>query len=254
MWDHCGMSTRHDSSPSFVSPVVTKCASMFNVLLSLTKDGSAQSVCASPENSSRDHLINTVYKQYRLRQRVLEPYRRIKNALKKLQEEYAQSKESNLFARYMRMQHMIYEVTILEKQYWQLLDIPGPGASEPATDYVMRVMEILDDAKATPQRSGISGLLSATFSVDKTRDATLYESIKKMSTNELRKECDRMYMDLYKLIRKYLSLRKIVKDLYSEYRASRFLPMVPRYALLKAMIKNILRAPAFAEVCHEVTE
>uniref|UniRef100_A0A0M3IWT7 ANF_receptor domain-containing protein n=1 Tax=Ascaris lumbricoides TaxID=6252 RepID=A0A0M3IWT7_ASCLU len=69
-------------------------------------------------------------------------------------------------------------VTILEKQYWQLLDIPGPGASEPATDYVMRVMEILDDAKATPQRSGISGLLSATFSVDKTRDATLYESIK----------------------------------------------------------------------------
>uniref|UniRef100_A0A0M3HLY6 Si:dkey-34m19.3 n=1 Tax=Ascaris lumbricoides TaxID=6252 RepID=A0A0M3HLY6_ASCLU len=61
-------------------------------------------------DSSRDHLINTVYKQYRLRQRVLEPYRRIKNALKKLQEEYAQSKESNLFARYMRMQHMIHEV------------------------------------------------------------------------------------------------------------------------------------------------
>ncbi|VDM26837.1 unnamed protein product [Toxocara canis] len=61
-------------------------------------------------DSSRDHLINTVYKQHRLRQRILEPYRRIKNALKKMQDEYAQSKEDNLFARYMRMQHMIHEV------------------------------------------------------------------------------------------------------------------------------------------------
>ncbi|KHN86747.1 hypothetical protein Tcan_07015 [Toxocara canis] len=227
---------------------------MFNVLFSLAKDGSSQSPCASPGNSSRDHLINTVYKQHRLRQRILEPYRRIKNALKKMQDEYAQSKEDNLFARYMRMQHMIHEVTILEKQYWQLLDVPGPGASEPATDYVRRVMEILDDVKAMPQRTGIAGLLNSTFNVDRTRDATLFESIKKMSTSELRKECDQMYLDLYKLIKKYLGLRKIVKDLYSEYRASRFLPMVPRYALLKTMIKNVLRAPEFAEVCHESTE
>ncbi|VDK60895.1 unnamed protein product [Anisakis simplex] len=227
---------------------------MFNVLFSLASDGGSQSPCASPGSSSRDHLLNTVYKQHRLRQRVLEPYRRIKNALKKMQTEYSQSKENNMFARYMRMQSMIHEVTILEKQYWQLLDIPGPGASEPATDYVIRVMEILDDVKSAPQRTGIAGLLSATFNVDKTRDATLFDSIKKMSTAELRKECDRMYLDLYKLIKKYLSLRKIVKNLYSDYRASRFLPMVPRYTLLKAMIKNVLRAPAFAEVCHETTE
>lgn len=62
-------------------------------------------------DSSRDQLISTVYKQHRARHRMLEPYRRLKNALKKLQDEYLESKEhKNLLTRYTQMQHMIHEV------------------------------------------------------------------------------------------------------------------------------------------------
>ena len=38
------------------------------------------------------------------------------------------------------------------------------------------------------------------------------------------------------------------------YEATRHYPIVPRYSLLKDMIKTILRSPAFAEVCHENDE
>lgn len=61
--------------------------------------------------SSREELISTVYKQYRIRARLLEPYRRLKNALKKMQDDYAESKEHNMFLRYSHMQHMVHEVS-----------------------------------------------------------------------------------------------------------------------------------------------
>lgn len=60
--------------------------------------------------SSRDGLITTVYKLRRTHVRILEPYRRLKNALKKMQDEYLQSKENNLVARYSKFDHMIREV------------------------------------------------------------------------------------------------------------------------------------------------
>ena len=74
------------------------------------------------------------------------------------------------------------------------------------------------------------------------------------STEELRRECDRLYTELYKLIRKYLGLRKVVQELTESFQDTRFYPIVPRYPLLKTMIKRVLRAPAFAEICHEINE
>lgn len=75
-----------------------------------------------------------------------------------------------------------------------------------------------------------------------------------MSTDGLRKECDQLYRELYKLIRKYQNLRSTLQDLADAYQDSRFFPILPRYYLLKNMIKRVLRAPAFAEICHEASE
>jgi hypothetical protein len=112
---------------------------MFNVLFSLAKDTSASATpISSPASSSRDGLITTVHKLYRTRARVMEPYRRLKNALKKMQDEYLQSKEHNIFVRYSNMQQMIHEVVLLEKQYWQLLDLPFQEPSEAQNTYVLR--------------------------------------------------------------------------------------------------------------------
>jgi hypothetical protein len=88
---------------------------MFNVLFSLAKDTSNAngSPVASPASSSRDGLITTVYKLHRTRARILEPYRRLKRAIIKMQDEYLQSKEHNIFVRYSNLQHMIREVILI---------------------------------------------------------------------------------------------------------------------------------------------
>uniref|UniRef100_A0A7E4UZB7 GED domain-containing protein n=1 Tax=Panagrellus redivivus TaxID=6233 RepID=A0A7E4UZB7_PANRE len=232
---------------------------MFNVLFSLAKDGGSSAVpVASPGSSSRDNLIATVYKQLKTRAKILEPYRRLKNALKNLQDEYLQSKDNNVFMRYSRMQHMIHEVILLEKQYWQLVDIPAQEISESPNAYVFKVMSLLEErsSQPPPKTGGIASLLGATMLnvADKTKDQNLYEQIRNKSTDDLRRECDRLYTELFKLIRKYLGLRRVVQELTSSFQDSRFYPIVPRYPLLKTMIKRVLRAPAFSEICHEASE
>uniref|UniRef100_A0AC35FLD9 Uncharacterized protein n=1 Tax=Panagrolaimus sp. PS1159 TaxID=55785 RepID=A0AC35FLD9_9BILA len=233
---------------------------MFNVLFSLAKDNNASSTpIASPGSSNRENLITTVYKQHRTRAKILEPYRRLKNALKNMQDEYLQSKDNNVFLRYNNMKHMIHEVILLEKQYWQLVDIPPQEVSESPNTYVLKIINLLDEKGGQPpaiKSGGIAALLGAQMInvTDRTKDQNLHEQIRTKSTDELRKECDRLYVELYKLIRKYLGLRRVVQDLTESFQDTRFYPIVPRYPLLKTMIKRVLRAPAFAEVCHEVNE
>ncbi|KIH68254.1 hypothetical protein ANCDUO_01411 [Ancylostoma duodenale] len=60
--------------------------------------------------SSRDNLINTVYKLHRTRLRILEPYRKLKNALKQLQEDYLKSKDANPIMRYMKLQQSVRDI------------------------------------------------------------------------------------------------------------------------------------------------
>ncbi|TMS38375.1 hypothetical protein L596_005114 [Steinernema carpocapsae] len=235
----------------------TDIGEMFNVLFSLAKESSTVGTpVASPGCSSRDNLVKTVCLQHRSRQKLLDPYRRVKNALKNMQDDYLLSREKNVFLRYMRMQHMICEVIILEKQYWQLLDIPMQEISETPNDYVIRIMQMLDERSGQPVKvGGIASLLGTTVSMaEKTKDQNLYSAVKAKTTDELRKECDRLYIELYKLLKKYLGLRKEVQELSRAYHESRFYPIVPRYIMLKSMIKRVLRAPAFAEICHEVNE
>uniref|UniRef100_A0A914QPU4 Uncharacterized protein n=1 Tax=Panagrolaimus davidi TaxID=227884 RepID=A0A914QPU4_9BILA len=87
-----------------------------------------------------------------------------------------------------------------------------------------------------------------------TKYQNLLEKIRAATTDELRKECDRLYIELYKLIRKYLALRQVVLELSQSFHDSRFYPFILRYPLLKSMVKRVLRAPAFSEICHEINE
>ncbi|CAJ0602982.1 unnamed protein product [Cylicocyclus nassatus] len=239
---------------------VTKSAMdlMFNILLSMAKEGSSD--CpqfTTPGRSSRDNLINTVYKLHRTRLRILEPYRKLKNALKQLQEDYLKSKEANPIMRYMKLQQSVREVVIMEKQYWKLLDIPAQDGAEESNDYVVRIIHLLEETSSAPPSGGIGALLSSTMmgrNVETRVDQSLYDSIKSRKTEELQKDCENMYVQLYKLIRKYQGLRRIIKELHDKYDASRMYPIVPRYPLLKKMIKSALRAPEFADICHEQTE
>lgn len=72
------------------------------------------------------------------------------------------------------------------------------------------------------------------------------------STDELRKENVHLQNYLYKLIKKYANLRALVSQLKNEYNDSKGYPIIPRYTMLKRMIKTTLRSPAFVEVAHEV--
>ncbi|ETN79882.1 hypothetical protein NECAME_09537 [Necator americanus] len=143
---------------------------------------------------------------------------KLKNALKQLQDDYLKSKDSNP---------------------------------------IMRIIHLLEETSSVPPSGGISALLSSTMmgrSVETRVDQSLYDSIKSRKTEELQKDCENMYAQLYKLIKKYQGLRRIIKELHDKYDASRMYPIVPRYPILKKMIKSALRAPEFADICHEQTE
>uniref|UniRef100_A0A1I7X877 GED domain-containing protein n=1 Tax=Heterorhabditis bacteriophora TaxID=37862 RepID=A0A1I7X877_HETBA len=185
----------------------------------MAKEGSSD--CpqfTTPGRSSRDNLINTVYKLHRTRLRILEPYRLIILFLCKIQ-------------------HSVIALILI---------------------LITLIIQLLEETSTpVPPTGGIGALLSSTMMGKTTEsrvDQNLYDSIKSRKTEELQRDCETMYTLLYKLIRKYQGLRRIIKDLHDKYDATRMYPIVPRYPILKKMIKSALRAPEFADICHEQTE
>ncbi|KAL1459596.1 hypothetical protein WDU94_011561 [Cyamophila willieti] len=73
-----------------------------------------------------------------------------------------------------------------------------------------------------------------------------------MITAQIEGENTQMTNDLYRLLKKYTGLRNLIRDLKIEYVDSKVYPIVPRYTMLKDMIKSIMRHPDYMEVCHEV--
>jgi len=109
---------------------------------------------------NRESTITAVYRLLKARERIVESYKRIKGALKKLQNEYLSTKDTvNLISRYSAMKEMVREVFIriklvhkyccllycqivqvvtLEKQYWVLIDVPKQDFNESQVDYITR--------------------------------------------------------------------------------------------------------------------
>uniref|UniRef100_A0A914WEZ0 Uncharacterized protein n=1 Tax=Plectus sambesii TaxID=2011161 RepID=A0A914WEZ0_9BILA len=151
-------------------------------------------------------------------------------------------------------------VIVLDKQYWQLIDLPKQEPSENPTDYVNRIIthmdeRIQDKPGDRPVKGGIGSLLGSTASLaERAKETNLMESLRNKSTEDLRKENERLYADIHRLIKKYQGLRELVQRLRTTYDSSKGYPIIPRYSMLKSMIKEILRAPGFAEICHEANE
>jgi len=105
-----------------------------------------------------------------------------------------------------------------------------------------------------------------------------------MTTAQIEHENTQLINDLYRLLKKYLGLRHLIRvlkvsqsmrrqwaDLTSrenfltclyvlcplrfllqeEYGSSKMYPIFPRYTMLKDMIKGIMHDPDYMEVCHE---
>lgn len=56
------------------------------------------------------NLLDVVYKQYCTKERVNESYQKLKNALKKLHDDYLHRKGGNIFSKYNQIQQIISEV------------------------------------------------------------------------------------------------------------------------------------------------
>ncbi|KAL3099492.1 hypothetical protein niasHS_002947 [Heterodera schachtii] len=234
---------------------------MFNVFMSMAKDGTNGGTMQLGVGgaNSKEQLAIAVYKQYKAKMKLMEPYKRLRTALKHLQTEYAQSKAQNLLMRYTHMQKMIHEVIITERQqHWQqqqiIADLPVQAISETPQAYVLRIASLLDDeAKSMPSSPRVGGaiaqLLGSTICIaERTKDSTFYTSLKAKPIENLQEQCAQLSTDLYRLLHKYQALRSAVRELARAYQHTRFYPLVPRYNLLKAMIKRLLRTPAVVEL------
>uniref|UniRef100_A0A914M4B3 Uncharacterized protein n=1 Tax=Meloidogyne incognita TaxID=6306 RepID=A0A914M4B3_MELIC len=232
-----------------------------NYLPKITVDNdSNKNLIKGPITNNKEQLTNAVYKEYRATSRLSEPYKRLRNAIKRMEEEYSRSKQHNLIMRYMRMQKMIYELVQVEREYWLMVDIPPQAISETPQEYAIRVANLLDEQygrnETSPKPGGaIAQLLGTTMCIaERAKGSTLLNTLRMKSMEDLRNLMGQLSTELYRLIHKYLTLRTAVKDLSRAYQHTRYYPLVPRYNLLKAMIKRIIRSSPISEDDHPKIE
>ncbi|CAG0891766.1 unnamed protein product [Darwinula stevensoni] len=197
----------------------------------------------------REENIQTNEQLRFVRAKVEESYETARHALINLQNKYAESKNvKNVFHRYSLLKAMIKEVVRLDAQYWALMDIPRQEKQEAVSAYVLRACATLQ----TLTKAGEGFKTSAKVAEEEERRRELQARLDVMTTGEIDNENSQLINDLYRLLKKYSSLRLVIRGLKEEYFDSRFYPIFPRYILLKDMIKDVIHAPAFMEVCHEV--
>uniref|UniRef100_A0A915K6X9 Uncharacterized protein n=1 Tax=Romanomermis culicivorax TaxID=13658 RepID=A0A915K6X9_ROMCU len=158
------------------------------------------------------------------------------------------------------MKKMVKEIVALEKQYWILIDVPKQEPSESQMDFIVRILNCLDQrlqaaSNTGAQQAKMTGIASlfagSTQLSDRSKDALLLEQVKSKSTDELRKENTALQNEFYKLLRKYCGLKALATQMRIDFESTRLYPIIPRYSMLKHMIKSALRSPTFMEVCHE---
>ncbi|RWS24274.1 uncharacterized protein B4U80_01296, partial [Leptotrombidium deliense] len=185
--------------------------------------------------------------------KVGESYSTIKNSLTTLHGQYEQSKsEKNILRRYnlfkdSRFTTMIKTVIKLDTQYWVLIEIPKQDKQEPANSYVMRCCSVLE--KSTNSR--IDGKSQTTKQAEDEGKEKERKRLDEMSISEIEEENKQLVNDVFKLIKKYNNLRNVVHELKVAYMDAKLYPFLPRYIMLKDMIKGVLRDPTYVELYHE---
>ncbi|XP_042221497.1 uncharacterized protein LOC121865989 isoform X2 [Homarus americanus] len=203
------------------------------------------------DGQTRDDAIATNHRLRAVRNRLEEAYETARSALLTLHTQYNHSKTTwNVFARYSLLKAMIKEVVRLETEYWQLLDVPRQDKQEPVLAYVLRACTIVEKS----QRSQEQAEKSHRADQEEERKRENSQRLNGMTTSQVLEENTCLTNELFRYLRKYSSLRTLMRELKDDYVESKMYPIVPRYFMLKDMIRDVMRDPAFVEICQEVTQ
>ncbi|KAI5702602.1 hypothetical protein M8J75_001989 [Diaphorina citri] len=198
---------------------------------------------------TKEEVIETNERLRAVRVRLEDSYDIAKKALVNLMTKYAESKSiRNFITRYGELKNMIKEVIRLETEYWKLVDIPKQEKQETVPAFVLRACAIMEKT----QKSGEGVKTAAKMAEEEDKKRERLDRLCDMTTAQIEGENTQMTNDLYRLLKKYTGLRNLIRDLKIEYVDSKVYPIVPRYTMLKDMIKSIMRHPDYMEVCHEV--
>lgn len=179
-------------------------------------------------------------------QKISESYQTVRSALIQLHERYEASKAETVVRRYALFKAMVKDVICLDTQYWVLLDLPKQEKQEQVTSYVLRACATLEKASESRVQDASKANSRAE---EEARERK--QRLDSMSVQEIEEENSQSINDLYRLLKKYSNLRGIVHGLQISYTDAKVYPFIPRYNMLKDMIKCVLRDPCYMEVCHE---
>lgn len=164
----------------------------------------------APSGMSREDVISTNERLRLVRVRLEDSYDTAKQALVTLMNKYGDSKtHRNIFSRYPLLKVMIKEVIRLETQYWTLVEIPRQEKQETVPSYVMRACSIMEKT----QKSGEGVKTSAKLAEEAQDKKDRLERLEIMTTALIEAENTQMINDLYRLLKKYLGLRNLIREL-----------------------------------------
>jgi len=195
----------------------------------------------------RDEVIAINERLRCVRARLDESYKTAKRALIQLHTNYNDSKAVSLMRRYALLKSMIKEVVRLETQYWALVEVPKQEKQEPVPAYVLRACATLEKT----QKPGEGVKTSAKLAEEDEKRRERLDRLETLTSLQIEQENTQLTNDLYRLLKKYAGLRNIIRNLKDSFMNSKMYPIVPRYTILKEMIKTAMRDPNYMEVCHE---
>jgi len=160
------------------------------------------------------------------------------NCLVTLQNQYIESKNvKNVFHRYNQLKSMVKTVQKAELSWPSLSLLPSQCRTESVPQYVEKSAEAI-----------VRSCQSLEEDMRKAEERTIELTSKQVSDSN-----SHLVNDLHRLIKKYQAIRSIVRILLKDFKQSKVYPIVPRYILLRDMVKDATHHPDYKEYCHEAS-
>uniref|UniRef100_A0A914VH23 Uncharacterized protein n=1 Tax=Plectus sambesii TaxID=2011161 RepID=A0A914VH23_9BILA len=171
------------------------------------------------------------------RARLLFSYFAVKTRLKWLQMSYTASKGKKFIERYKILRNIVADTVILDDDTVRAIDLPKRAKQESLNVYIERVqVYLLNDCSRDTM-----------ISYKETRAG-------KKSAAEIFAYHRSLQAATYRLIRRYTTLKTMLRTLRISYDSAKKYPIFPRNILLKVMIKRCVNMPELYEICQEVQE
>lgn len=189
-------------------------------------------------DESRDVLVTRNVLLTRAARHLNKLYLATLNCLVNLQNEYIDSKNvKNVFQRYNQLKAMVKTVAKAELSWPPLSILPTQCRTEGVPAFVEKSAQ---------------AILTTTSCTDEERRKVEERTIE-MTSKQVSDSNNQQINDLHRLIKKYHAIRNIVKVLLKDYHESKIYPIVPRYLLLRDMVKDATHHPDYKEYCHEAS-